>query len=211
MRCQGFHAPSVNGCALGANDARPIFPETGCVSFPTNSRQIIMSLRRPYGRQSDKPVCELHRRRQSPVADRRRESTGSRWAWSPPPTPFLPSHPRTTRGALPGLARGLAATTGGLRRAPTGRVESEEFPSPGFVDAVVAVGDGVDTQRSPERIPPVPSVTAPISRLVLLPSDHRQRPLSVASPPFRLRRHWQRAIDGDGRESLVCRWILVPA
>jgi hypothetical protein len=75
----------------------------------------------------------------------------------------------------------------------------------------VAVGDGVDTQRSPERILPVPSVTAPIRRVIPPPSDHRQPPLSVASPPFRLRGCWQRTIDGDGRESLVCRWILVPA
>ena len=95
-------------------------------------------------------------------------------------------------------------------RPPTGRVESEELVQ-GFVDAVVAVGEGVDAQASPERILPMPSVTAPLSRLTPLPSDHRQRSLSVASPPFRLRGCWQRTIDGDGRESLVCRWILVPA
>jgi hypothetical protein len=126
-----------------------------------------------------------------------------------PPAPTSLLDPHTTWDALAGF---------GIRPCShDGKSPSPDWPGgerglvPGLVDTVVSVGDGVDTQHSPERILPMPSVTAPLSRLTPLPSDHRQRSLSVASPPFRLRGCWQTTIDRGGRESLVCRWILVPA
>ena len=55
------------------------------------------------------------------------------------------------------------------------------------------------------------SVTAPISPAIPAPFVDRERPPSAAAPLFRLRGCWQRAVDGDGRGPLVCRWLLEPA
>ena len=57
----------------------------------------------------------------------------------------------------------------------------------------------------------MPSVTAPIRPASPAPFGHRERPPSATAPLFRLRGCWQRAVAGDGRGALVCRWLLEPA
>jgi hypothetical protein len=69
----------------------------------------------------------------------------------------------------------------------------------------------VTLRSTSEEDRPMSSLNAPISCLPPAPFGHRDGPLSVAAPPFRLRCSWQLAVDGEGSRRLVSRWVQVPA